>query len=93
VRREGDAVSSAVAVLDQHVVLVQVEDDDERPGTVRRRERMGLPAPGGQSQRRVLQLRLGWRQGDGELAQHLGVGVQGVERGPPRLVGERRPLR
>ena len=37
----------------------QVQHDDERPRTVRRRQRGGLPTPGGQPQRRVLQLRLG----------------------------------
>ena len=74
VRRERDAAPDApVAVLDDSLVRVQVERDDERARAVRRRQRRRLPAAGGEAQRRVLELRLRWRERDGELAEHLRV--------------------
>src|SRR3712207_7735496 len=48
-------------------------------GSVGCGQRLGLPAPDRQAQGRVLQLRLGRRQGGRELPEDLGVGVQRSE--------------
>ncbi len=92
VRRERDPPCAPVAVLGHRLVIVQVECRNERTRSVACREREGLPSSCGETQRRVLQLRLGRGQRDGELAEHLRVRVQRVARGPPCLVGERNPL-
>src|SRR5204862_6093471 len=60
---------------------------DEGARAVRRRGRRGLPSSRGQPQRRVLQLRLGRRERHRELAEDLRVGMDGVARRAPRVVG------
>ena len=87
------AAAARGRLLDDHVMRVQIEDDDQRARAVRRRQRLRLPTPGRQPQRGVLQLRLGGRQGNRELSQHLGVRVEGVARRLPPLVRQRRPVR
>ena len=82
---------AAVAVLDHRLVAAQVEGGGERSGPVRRRQRRRLPAAHGQAQRGVLQLRLRWRPGCGQLAEQLSVRMQRVAGGTPFLVGEGRP--
>ena len=91
VRREGDPPGAPVAVLGDRIVTLQIERHDERTRSVGCRERQGLPSPGREPQRRVLQLGLGWSQRDRQLAEHLSVRVQRVAGGPPRLVGKRDP--
>ena len=53
----------------------------------------GLPPAGAEAQRGVLQLRFGRRQRRGQLAEHLGVRVQRVAGGMPRLIGQLGPPR
>ncbi len=91
VRREGDPAGAPVAVLGDRIVTLQIEGHDEGARSVGRRERQGLPSPGREPQRSVLQLGLGWSQRDRQLAEHLCVRVQRVAGGPPRLVAEARP--
>ncbi len=86
VGRERHAARTPVAVLGDRFVRMQVERHDERAGAVGRRQHAGLPAPRGQPQRGVLQLRLGRRERDRELAEHLGMRVQRVARRAPVLV-------
>jgi hypothetical protein len=76
VGRQRDAPRAAVAVLGDRLVPVQIQRDDERPGTVGRRERERLPATRSQAQRRVLELRLRRRGPRGQLPEHVGVRVQ-----------------
>ena len=90
---ERDALDATVAVLDERLVGSQVERDDERPRAVRRRQRGGLPAPRGQAQRRVLELRLGRGERHRQLAEDLGVRVQRVAGLAPLLIGERGRMR
>jgi hypothetical protein len=71
----------------------QIESDDERPRAVRGSERGGLPSARGKPQRRVLQLRLGRGERDRQLAEDLGVRVEGVARRAPLLVGKLGPGR
>ena len=77
---------SAVGVLSHRVMAAQVKRDDEGAGAVRGWQRQRLPAAPAQAQRGVLELRFGRGQRRGEFAEHLGVRVQSVARGAPRLV-------
>src|SRR5207247_7714235 len=79
------------AVLQDGLVRAEIERDGQRARAVGSRQRERLPSAGGQRQGGVLQLRLGRRQDDGQLAEDLGVGVQRVARRAPVFVGERRP--
>ena len=65
-------------MLDHLPVRVEVERDDERAGAVGGGQRRRLPAARGQAKRGVLELGLGRGERRGELAEHLGVGVQRV---------------
>ena len=80
-------------MLGDRLVGVQVERHHERARAIGGRQRQRLPASRGQAQRRVLQLRLGRGERDRQLAEHLGVGVQGVAGLPPLGVGECGPGR
>jgi hypothetical protein len=75
-------------MLDERFMGPKVEDYDEGPRTVRGRQGMGLPAPSGQTERGVLQLRLRGRHARSELPKDLGVGMEGVADILPRLVGD-----
>ena len=88
---ERHAVPATVAVLGDRDVGAQVQRHDQGARPVRGRQGSGLPAPGGQPQRRVLELWLRRREPDGELAEHLRVGVQRVAGGGPAVIGERGP--
>jgi hypothetical protein len=79
-------------VLGDRLVGMEIERDDERSGVIRSRERSRLPATRGEAKRRVLELGLGRRQQDGELAEDLRVGVEGVARRTPVLVANGRPV-
>ena len=70
----------------------QVKPGEQRTGTIGRGKWQRLPPAGSQPQRGVLQLWLGRRQRDGELAENLRVGVQRVARGRPVGVVELRPI-
>jgi len=59
VGRERDTDHWPVAVLDDRFVRSQIKHHHERSGAVRGQHRRRLPAPSGQTQRRVLKLRLG----------------------------------
>ena len=88
-RRAWEAVVSELyASMD-----VQVQGDDQRPAAVQGGQRGRLPAPCGQPQRGVLQLRLGRSELDRELAEHLTVRVQCVAGRLPLFVGTPRPPR
>ena len=86
VRGQRDPFRRSPAVLDHGLVRPQVQRDDQRAGAVRCGQRRGLPSPGGQPQRRVLELGFGRGEPDRQLAQHLGVRVQRVARRAPILV-------
>ncbi len=90
---ERDAAGPAVGVLHYRLVPVQVERGDQGAGAVRGRQRGGFPAPRGQPERGVLELGLGRGQPDGQLAEHLGMRVQGVAGCLPVLIRARRPAR
>ncbi len=77
---------STAGVLDHRFVVVKIERDDERAGVIWRGEQLSLPAPRGEAQRRVLELWLRRGEHDGKFPEHLGVGVQRVARGAPRVV-------
>jgi hypothetical protein len=85
-------MGTAVSVLDHRVMVVQIEDDDERTRTVWRRQRRRLKPAGREAQGRVLELWFGWRQRHRELAEHLGVRVQRVARVTPGVVGQIGPF-
>ena len=93
VRRERDVSGSSVAVLGDDLVGPQVQRDGQRTGAVWCWQRECLPAAYRQAHRGVLQLGFGRSERRGQLAQNLGVGVQGVAGGTPGVVGERRPFR
>ena len=84
---------STVAVLGHGVMVVEIERHDEGAGVVGRGERLCFPAAGGESQRGVLKLRLGWGERHCKLAEDLSVRVQCVAGGAPRFVRQRRPGR
>jgi putative spermidine/putrescine transport system ATP-binding protein len=90
---ERNPLGPAAAVLDDRLVDPQVQRDNQGSGAVGRGQRRGLPAPCRQPQRRVLQLRLGRRQLHRELAEDLGMRVQGVTRRAPLLIRECGPSR
>jgi hypothetical protein len=93
VRGERDPLDPAAAVLDDRLVNPQVECDDQGSGAIGSGQRRRLPAPCRQAQRRVLQLRL-WRgELRRELAEDLGMRVQGVTRRAPLVIGECGPGR
>ena len=73
-----DGVRATVAVLGDGVMVVEIERHDQRAGVIGCGERQRLPATRGEAQRSVLELRLGRREGDRELAQDLSVRVQRV---------------
>ena len=83
---ERDPAGPAVGVLHHRLVPVQVERDDQGAGAIRRGQRGGFPAPGGQPERGVLELGLGRGQPDGQLAEHLSMRVQGVTGRLPVLI-------
>ena len=85
---ERDLASPAGAVLDHGFVRTEVERDRHGARAVRRRHWCGLPAAGGQAQRRMLELRLGRGKSHRELAEQLGVGVERVARCAPLVVRE-----
>ncbi len=93
VRRQRHSAGLAGAVLDGRLVRPQVEQRDDRARPVGGRQRRRLPPSRGQPQRRVLELGLGRRQLDGQLAEHLRVGVERVAGRAPPLVVHRRPGR
>jgi hypothetical protein len=72
------AFHTPVAVFDDRLLRSEAHSHDHRTGAVRRRQRQRLRAPRAQSQRRVLQLRLGRAELRHQLAQQLGVRMQGV---------------
>lgn len=74
-----------VAVLDLGPMRVQIEHRHDRPRTVRRRQRQGLPPPRGEAQGSVLQLGLSRREPRRQLPEYLGVRVQRVAGGAPGL--------
>ena len=78
-------------MLRHGLVGSQVQGGDDRPGAVGGGQGQRLPAPRGEAQGGVLELRLGRGEGHRELAEHLGVGVQRVAGLSPRLVIESRP--
>ena len=80
-----------VDVLDQGLVGAKVERDAEGARAVGRWQRCGFPAAGGETERGVLQLRLGWSEDHRKLAEDLCVCVQRVARRGPGVVGQRRP--
>ena len=90
---QSDAMDSAVAVLGDGVMSVQIERDDECAGPVGGGQWEGLPTPGAEAKGSVLELRLGLSEGCGQLAKDLGVGVQRVTGGVPFVVGKCRPYR
>ncbi len=92
VRREPDARRAPVAVLDDRGMGAKVECDRQDPRTVGCRQGSGLPSPRRQSECRVLELRFGWCQRNGQLPQELRVGVQGVARLVPILVRDPGPV-
>ncbi len=91
VRHQRNADLASIGVLHERLVGAEVQPGDDRAGTVRRREDVGLPPAGREPERSMLQLRLGRCQLDGQLAQDLGVGVERVAGVGPGLVGERGP--
>ena len=91
VRGERHPFDPAAAVLDNRLVDAQVERDNQGSRTIRSGQRRGLPAPRRQAQRRVLQLRLGRGELCRELAEDLGVRVQGVTRRAPLVIREGGP--
>jgi hypothetical protein len=92
VRYEGDSsLTPRGAVLDQRLVAAQVKCDDDGTAAVRRGKRRRLPAPRGKAQGRVLELGLGWGEGDRELAEDLDMRVERVARLAPLVVVERGP--
>jgi hypothetical protein len=86
--RERDAAHPPVAVFSNHLVAVEVQGDDQRTRSVRCWQWQGLPPAGAEPQRGVLELGLGRGQGDRQLSEQLGMGVQGVAGGTPRSVCE-----
>ncbi|MBO0887314.1 MAG: HD domain-containing protein [Acidimicrobiales bacterium] len=70
----------------------QVQGDHQSPRAIGGGEQRCLPSPRAEAKGGVLQLRLGRRQGGGQLAEDLSVGVQGVPRRTPRLIGKRGPF-
>jgi hypothetical protein len=92
VRCQPHALRTAVAVFDQRLVGPQVEHHGQSTRAIGGRERRCLDPPCAQGQRRVLKLRLGWREGQRHLAQHLCMGVDGVRGRAPILIGEGRPV-
>jgi hypothetical protein len=90
---QSDAMDSAVAVLGDGVMGVQVEGNDKCAGLVRSGQWEGLPAPCAEAQGSVLELRLGWCEGYGQFAEDLGVGVQRVAGSVPFVVRDRGPCR
>src|SRR5207248_10120025 len=86
-----NALCSAVAVLDHHLVGMKVEGGYERARAVRRRERIRLPTARGHAQGSVLELWRGRGQCNSELAEQLRVGVQRVAGGAPVSVRDGRP--
>ena len=86
VRRERDALHAPVAVLRDRLVGVQVQRDDQCPRPVRGRERKRLPTAGGEPQRRMQELRLGWGERRSKLAENLRVRMKGLARGTPSLI-------
>ena len=88
VRRQRDPPRLAAAVFGDRLMGVQVERHDQRARAVGRRQRQSLPAARAQLQRRVLELRLGRGQLRRQLAEQLGVRVQGVAGLAPLLIGD-----
>ena len=78
VRHQRDADLASIGVLHERLVGAEVQPGDDRAGTVRRREDVGLPPARTETKGSMLQLRLGRCQLDCQLPKDLRVGVERV---------------
>jgi hypothetical protein len=76
-------------VLGYGVMAMEIERHDERAGVIGCAQRLCFPSSGGEAQRGVLQLGLGWSEGHRELPEDLSVCMQRVAGNAPRLVRQR----
>jgi hypothetical protein len=91
VRRQTHRATSIVAVFDDGLMAVNIENDDDCSGLVWCGQWERLPPSCCEPERGVLELRLRRGQACGELSEHLDVGVEGVAGCAPLLVGKSGP--
>ncbi len=80
-----------VVVFHNRLVRMQAKGDDKGARAMGGGQRRRLPAPRGEPQCGVLQLGLGRCESRGDLAEHLAVGMESVERWARLLIGESGP--
>jgi hypothetical protein len=91
IRHQRHVADSPTARLHDHLMSAQIDHRHERALAVRSRQGFCLPTSSGQTERCMLELRLGRCDCHGKLAEKLRVGMERVARLMPLLVGKSRP--